>query len=307
MAVPGFQDLMRPVLETARDGERVISEVVDELADKLALTQPDREQMLPSGKQTRFSNRVHWAKSYLIQAGLLKTTGRGLFAITDQGRETLAHGPDAIDMGYLERFPGYQEFKARKRAGNSRSERPLVEFNSSEDDTPDEEIVAAHAEIESQLGADLIFRLREASPAFFEETIVKLLLAMGYGGATGDVGRTLGQSGDRGVDGVIDQDPLGVDQIYIQAKRYGDGNHVGASEIRDFFGALNLQRASKGIFLTTSKFTAEASRTAADLGTRIVLIDYQRLAKLLIRYNIGCKIERVLELKKIDEGFFDPE
>lgn len=307
MAVPGFQDLMRPVLESSASGERVISEVVQELEDSIGLSEQDKTAMLPSGKQTRFSNRTHWAKSYLIQAGLLKSTGRGKFTLTGEGRKVLEDGPRKIDMSYLEQFPGYIEFKTRKRKSVENTPDKSKTSFSADENTPDEELVAAHLEIENQLAVELISRLREVSPAFFEEVIVALLLAMGYGGATEDVGRTLGQSGDRGVDGVIDQDPLGVDQIYVQAKRYAEGNHVGAGDIRDFFGALNLKRASKGIFFTTSRFTPDAERTASDLGSRIVLINGHKLARLLIKYNVGCETRQMLELKVIDEGFFEDE
>ena len=163
----------------------------------------------------------------------------------------------------------------------------------------------AYKVIRNALAADLLDRVRNATPQFFEELIIELLVAMGYGGADTDAGRTLGQSGDDGVDGVIDQDPLGVDQVYIQAKRYQEGNNIGAGAIRDFFGALNLQKAQKGIFFTSSAFSASAKETAEGLGMRIVLIDGERLANLMIQYNIGCREEEIIRLKKIDEEFFD--
>ena len=172
-------------------------------------------------------------------------------------------------------------------------------------ETPDEALRRAHTAITSALAEDLLDRVRKSSPAFFERLIVALLLAMGYGGTSEDAGRALGQSGDAGVDGVIDQDPLGVDQIYVQAKRYGDGNNVGAGAIRDFYGALSLKKAQKGIFVTTSAFSSGAIETARGLGSRIVLIDGLQLAKLMTRYNVGCRDEDVLHIKKIDEDFFD--
>ncbi|HBQ48144.1 MAG TPA: restriction endonuclease [Hyphomonas atlantica] len=301
--VPNFQELMRPVLECASSGEVKIGDVVEQVADKLALSQEDRDLLLPSGRQTRFANRVHWAKSYLKQAGLVKATKRGHFIITDRGRQALDDQAVAIDKSYLEQFEEYQDFQARTRdtadggAGN--------QSDLDDSATPDEVLRAAHKKINAALSAELLDRLRDASPAFFENLIVELLLAMGYGGSSEDAGRALGQSGDNGVDGVIDQDPLGVDQIYVQAKRYAEGNNIGPGAIRDFFGALNLKRAQKGIFVTTSSFSPEAQKTAGDLGMRIVLIDGAELARLMIRYNIGCRDEDVLHLKKIDEEFFE--
>jgi len=301
--IPDYQTLMRPVLQASATGEVRIGEVVDQLAEKLALSDDDREELLPSGKQTKFANRVHWAKSYLKQAGLVRATRRGHFTITDRGREALAETGVEINRVYLERFPEFLEFQSRTRDADT----PESATTTSEEDaaTPDEVLRAAHRKINAALSAELLDRVREASPAFFENVIIELLLAMGYGGTSEEAGRALGRSGDDGVDGVIDQDPLGVDQIYVQAKRYKDGNSVGSGAIRDFFGALSLKKAQKGIFVTTSSFSASAVQTARDLGSRIVLIDGVQLAKLLIRYNIGCRDEEVIHLKKIDEDFFE--
>ncbi len=301
--IPDYQALMRPVLQASATGEVRIGEVVDQLADKLALSEADREELLPSGKQTKFANRVHWAKSYLKQAGLVRATRRAHFTITDRGRQALAETGVEINRAYLERYPEFLEFQSRTReTEDTISDAPAgVETTA----TPDEVLRAAHRKINAALSAELLDRVREASPAFFEHLIIELLLAMGYGGTSEDAGRALGRSGDDGVDGVIDQDPLGVDQIYVQAKRYKDGNSIGSGAIRDFFGALSLKKAQKGIFVTTSSFSASAVQTARDLGSRIVLIDGVQLAKLLIRYNIGCRDEEVIHLKKIDEDFFE--
>lgn len=300
--IPDYQTLMRPVLKSAADGEVRISSVIDELAKEFALTDEERDELLPSGKQSRFANRVHWAKGYLKQAGLVRPTRRAHFVITDRGRDVLGT-EDMINAAYLERFDEFQEFKNRTR--ESASDEVAVTSTMEETATPDELLRAAHRKINAALSADLIDRVREVSPAFFENLIVELLLAMGYGGTSEDAGRALGKSGDDGIDGVIDQDPLGVDQIYVQAKRYAEGNNIGAGAIRDFYGALSLKKAQKGIFVTTSAFSPSAIQTARDLGSRIVLIDSVQLAKLLIRYNIGCRDEEVIHLKKIDEDFFD--
>lgn len=302
--VPDYQALMRPVLECAAHGEVRIREAVDQLADRLELTDDERDELLPSGKQTRFSNRVHWAKSYLKQAGLVKATKRGHFAITDRGEAALANTSAEINNTYLEQFEEFQEFRARTRDTDRPDDTAETVLTGTEA-TPDEVLRTAHKKINAALAEELLDRVREASPTFFENLIVELLLAMGYGGTSEDAGRALGKSGDDGIDGIIDQDPLGVDQIYIQAKRYADGNNVGAGAIRDFFGALSLMKAQKGIFVTTSAFSPPANQTAKDLGTRIVLIDGVQLARLMIRYNIGCRDEEILHLKKVDEDFFE--
>ncbi|MGW8180044.1 MAG: restriction endonuclease [bacterium] len=300
--IPDYQALMRPVLECAASGEVRISDVVDRLADNFQLTDEERNELLPSGKQTRFSNRVHWAKSFLEQAGLVKATRRAHFVITDRGKEALKDNKE-INASYLEKYPEFQKFRSRTMEDDALE---WLQSREVEDTaTPDEVLRAAHKKINAALSAELLDRVRAAPPNFFEHLIIELLLAMGYGGTWEDAGRALGRSGDDGVDGVIDQDPLGVDQIYVQAKRYAEGNNIGSGAIRDFFGALSLKKASKGIFVTTSSFSPSAIQTARDRGSRIVLIDGIDLARLLIRYNIGCRDEEVIHLKKIDEEFFE--
>lgn len=303
--IPDYQTLMRPVLECASSGEVRIGDVVERLADKFGLTADERAGLLPSGKQTTFANRVHWAKSYLKQAGLVEITRRGQFKITDRGRASLDHKEATINTSYLERFEEFQNFRNRGRADETVTHADTTTDERALSSTPDEALRSAHTAIAQALSADLLDRVQKSTPAFFERLIVDLLLAMGYGGTSEDAGRALGQSGDNGVDGVIDQDPLGVDQIYVQAKKYGEGNSIGAGAIRDFFGALSLKKAQKGIFVTTSSFSVGAVQTARDLGSRIVLIDGVQLTKLMIRYNVGCRDEEVLHLKKVDEDFFE--
>ncbi|MCR9128626.1 MAG: restriction endonuclease [Alphaproteobacteria bacterium] len=303
---------MRPVLSYAAAREEArIGAAVSDLADELGLSDEERAELLPSRKQTRFANRVHWAKFYLTRAELVKATKRGYFQITEAGKEALKTD-EQINMAFLERFEAYREFResmTKDDAGDEAAARPTQ--SQSDDDvddaTPDEQLRSAHKLINDALAAELLEKLRDATPAFFEEVIVSLLLAMGYGGADEGAGRTLGQSGDGGVDGVIDQDPLGVDQIYVQAKLYREGNNIGPGAIRDFFGALDIKKAKKGIFVTASTFSRSARETAAALGTRIVLIDGHELARLMIRYGVGCRVINVLEVKQIDEEFFpDP-
>ena len=300
--IPDFQTLMRPVLECSASGEVGIRDVIEQLANKFGLTADERAALLPSGKQTTFANRVHWAKGYLKQASLVEITRRGNFSITDRGRTSLADKAATINIAYLEQFEDFQKFRERV---NNESATPTTAEISEAAATPDEVLRRAHSSITSALSAELLDRVRKASPAFFEKLLVELLIAMGYGGTSEEAGRAIGQTGDDGVDGVIDQDPLGVDQIYLQAKRYGEGNNIGAAAIRDFFGALSLKKAHKGIFVTTSMFSPPSVQTARDLGSRIVLIDGVQLTKLMIRYNIGCRDEEVLHLKRVDEDFFE--
>jgi restriction system protein len=299
--IPDYQTLMRPVLECAQHGEVQINDVVNKIADQYGLTQAEREELLPSGRQTAIYNRTQWAKTYLKQAGLLKATRRGHFVVTERGRAALQNADAQIDRQYLMQYDEFQEFQSRSKTAEpvADADEPVSKV------TPDEALRKAHKLINESLAEELLDRVREAPPAFFEGLIVDLMLAMGYGGTSEDAGRAIGRSGDDGVDGVIDQDPLGVDQIYIQAKRYKDGNNVGPGAIRDFFGALNIKRAAKGIFVTTSAFSSSALDTAVQFDRRMVLIDGKQLARLMVRYNIGCRDEEVLHLKKIDESFFE--
>ena len=302
--IPDYQTLMLPVLEEASDEEISTRDVIETLAAKYDLSAEEREQMLPSGKQRTFDNRVHWAKGYLKQAGLVRYPRRGYYIATDEGRKVIAERPERIDVKFLKKYDAFKDFQSRKgtKSGKAEDQTPLTDDDNA---TPDEILRAAHKQINAALSADLLDRVRQAPSIFFEDLMVELLLAMGYGGTSENAGRALGKSGDDGVDGVIDQDPLGVDQIYVQAKRYAEGNNIGPGAIRDFFGALSLKKAQKGIFVTTSSFSPSALQTAKDLGTRIVLIDGDQLARLLIRYNIGCRDEEVLHLKKVDEQFFE--
>jgi len=304
--IPDYQTLMLPVLEASAYGEISTPDVINDLAIKFSLSDSEKNQLLPSGKQTTFSNRVHWAKGYLKQAGLLKYPSRGKFLITDAGKKVLSQKPTKIDNKFLEQFSDFQEFRNRKGTHSTLDAVNKVDIDiSDESATPDELLRSSHKAINDALANDLLVRVRESTPLFFEQLIIELLVGMGYGGTSENAGRAIGKSGDDGVDGVIDQDPLGVDQIYIQAKRYAEGNNIGAGAIRDFFGALNIKKAQKGIFFTTSSFSSSAIETVNSLGARIVLIDGKKLAKLMIQYNIGCRDEEVLHLKKVDEDFFD--
>lgn len=300
--IPDYQTLMRPVLQATANGEVRISDIVEEIAEQFRLGPEERAELLPSGSQTVLSNRVHWARTYLKQAGLVEATKRGHIVITERGRAALADSNTPIDNRLLRTFPEFIEFQGRGKS-NASSESDGVLSQS--EANPEELLRNAYESLTGSVATELIDRLRAGSPAFFERTIVSLLLAMGYGGSSEEAGRALGQSGDDGVDGVIDQDPLGVDQIYVQAKRYAENNLVGPAAIREFFGSLSLRKAQKGIFVTTSGFTKSASETAQQIGGRIVLIDGQQLGRLMVRYNVGCRDQEVLSIKRIDEDFFE--
>ena len=302
--IPTFQDLMLPVLRAAESNEVRISSVVEELADKLKLSVEERNDLLPSGKQTVFANRVHWAKSYLGKAGLVELTRRSYFKITDAGRQVLKGNPTDINIKFLEQFKDFRVF--REMSKQSQDFNNGVQPSADAKETPDEQFRSAHEIIQAALAEELLQRVRSAPPDFFERLIINLLLAMGYGGSVAEAGRALGKSGDDGIDGVIDQDTLGLDQIYIQAKRYAESNSVSAGAIRDFAGSLDIQKASKGLFVTTSTFSSSAMETVKRLRTRVVFVDGKALAHLMIRYSIGCRIEETLHLKKLDEEFFDP-
>jgi len=307
--IPNYQAFMRPFLEIAEaaNGNEVkLRDVINQLADKFELTEQEREETLPSGKQSILDNRVGWARTYLTKAKLLEATRRAHFIITPRGKKALVETTSNIDQNYLKQFDEFVAFKEKSNEVEASSiENSLDTSSSDETSTPDEILRAAYKTINESLAGEILERTRKVTPAFFEDLLIELLVAMGYGGTGEGAAHALGKTGDNGIDGVIDQDPLGVDQIYIQAKRYAQGNNVGAGDIRDFFGALNLKKAQKGIFITTSEFTSSAKETAQNLGTRIVLINGTELAKLMLRYNIGSRDEDILHIKKIDEEFFE--
>lgn len=311
--IPDFQTLMLPVLRSSANGEVRISEVVDQLADEFHLSQEERSLLLPSGKQARFANRVNWAKSYLGKAGLVELTKRAYFRISQRGRDVLVQNPERIDIKYLSQFP---EFNAFRETTNDATE--IGDLTDSPENgngvitnpnslTPDEIMRQAHSQLESSLATDLLQRLRAGTPAFFEKAVVELLIGMGYGGGSViDLEKALvGGSGDGGIDGVIDQDLLGLDRIYVQAKRYADGNSVGPGAILDFFGSLDMRKASKGVFVTASTFSSQAIETVKQLGKRIVLIDGIQLARLMMRHHVGCRVEETLSIMELDEEFFE--
>ena len=304
MAVPDFQTCMLPLLYLAReraDSPVAIREAVEMLADQFRLTPEDRTELLDSGKQRRFDNRVNWACSYLRKAGLLQSAGRGLFQITERGNAVLAEKPQRVDIRFLSQFPEIQEFRQRKETDDVCVEK-LVEAST----TPEETLEAAYKELRASLASDILEKLKACSPGFFERTVVQLLVQMGYGGSFADAAKAVGGSGDGGIDGVIKQDRLGLDAVYLQAKRWGD-NTVGRREIQQFAGALQGQKANKGVFITTSTFTREAVEFARHLSIKIVLIDGYQLSELMIDHGLGVSEAASYSVKRIDSDFFTEE
>lgn len=306
MAIPDFQTLMLPVLrQLAADGEQAPSSLRAAIATIFKLSEEELAALLPSGRQAIFANRVAWALGYLKQAGLVESPRRGLYRITERGAGTLRESIERIDIQYLMRFP---EFVAFRTASNDDAEQtPSLAKVAAESTplTPDEQIRQGYTRLQANLATQLLERVRQASPKFFEELVVELLVAMGYGGSHEDASSVVGQSGDEGIDGIIKEDRLGLDTIYIQAKRWKDG--IGRPEIQRFAGALQGQRARKGVFLTTSAFTADARAYAGNLQTTIVLIDGAQLAQLMLEFGIGVSQAGLVKLWKLDEDYFVEE
>jgi restriction system protein len=314
MAIPDYQTLMLPVLRLSAEGQHRVIDVIDRIADEFGLSAAEREQLLPSGKQRVLHNRIHWAKFYLTKAGLIDVPSRGHFVATGTGRELLAKKPGRIDVAMLEELsPAFQEFLNGQRHGDqiggSVEGAPVAAPVTSPipANTPEEQIENAYRALHSALASDLVERVMRNSPAFFERLIIELLVKMGYGGSHTDAAKQLGQSGDGGVDGVINEDRLGLDRVYIQAKCYSADRSIGRPDVQGFLGSLVGQGASKGVFVTTSTFSGHAKEFVRHLPQRIVLIDGTTLAELMIEHGVGVRTSRELELKKLDEDFFADE
>lgn len=303
MAIPDFQTLMLPLLQLAGDGAVwPTEEARKQLAVTFNLTGEEQEQLLPSGRQRTFANRVAWAVSYLKQATMLESAGRARFRITEAGRKVLAAPPDRITIRYLaERFPEFQEFRARSAKPRPKPQPGPV---SDDEETPEERLQSAEQSLRGALEIELLERLKQVSPAFFEQIVLDLLTAMGYGGSAGAAAERLGRSGDDGVDGVINEDKLGLDVVYVQAKRYMDQT-VGRPDVQAFAGSLEGQRARKGVFITTSFFTSDARSFVQRIEKRIVLIDGPQLARLMTEHRVGVTAVRQYSLLRLDETFFE--
>ena len=307
MPIPTYDALMLPVLRLSAEKVWLMRDLVARIADDLHLAQQERDQIIPSGSVTVLTSRVHWAKTYLKQAGLVEQPKRAHVRITQQGRQVLKGNPEAIDSALLRQFDEFRAFLGRTKSADASGTAAATAVAAPVEPsaTPDEQIASASLALEEALRDALLARLLEATPAFFEKLIVDLLLAMGYGGSRAEAGEHLGRAGDGGVDGVIREDQLGLDRVYLQAKRYGPGNTVGSESVHAFMGALLSKGAQKGVFITTSSFSKSALHAANQPGhLRLVLINGDELTKLMIRFGVGVRIRRSVEIKSIDLVYF---
>jgi len=304
MPIPDFHSRMRPLLQFAADGNaHSTRDALDHLAREFNLSNDERKELLPSGRQEVFTNRIAWAKTHLRMAGLIEAPSRGVFRITTRGLQILSEHPERVDLRILRQQPGYLEARDTKKEKN---ESKNSEIGSQDDaQTPEEQIEAASVALRENLGEELLAKLKAGSPAFFERLVVELLVRMGYGGTRKDAGRAIGRSGDEGIDGIIKEDRLGLDVIYIQAKKWEAT--VGRPEIQKFAGALQGFRAKKGVFITTSDFSKEAIEYATRIDNRIVLIDGETLWNLMIDCGLGVSTVATYEVKRIDNDYFDEE
>jgi restriction system protein len=302
MAIPDYQGCMLRLLKLAGDrAEHALKDALSTLADHFQLTDAERGQLLPSGQQLLFHNRVSWANTYLKKAGLLHAPRRGFFAITDRGESVLAQNPSNIDRKLLEQFPEFLAFQSKSKMESENDRVGLTEAPTTQ--TPLESLEAAYGKIRAELQSELLERLKGETPAIFERIVIELLVKMGYGGSRADAGQAIGKSGDEGLDGIIKEDRLGLDVIYVQAKRWS--GTVGRPEIQKFSGALHGQHANKGIFITTSDFSPNAHEYVSKIGSKIVLVDGGRLAELMIDFGVGVTTEASYEVKRIDADFFE--
>ena len=299
MAVPEFQAFFRPVLELALDGPISRTDYHERISDIFGLTEDEREERTRGGRSTRVQDRVTWATTYLYQAGLIEKPQRAVFVATELGRKTYEAYPDGITREVLRQFEGFRNFEGQTKEENGSG---LEDASGTESTTPVERIEAAAAELEAALQADLLEQILRASPEFFERLIVELMLAMGYGGRGS--GKHLGKSSDGGVDGVINQDKLGLDSIYLQAKRYARDHPISGEQLRSFSGALDERRATKGVFVTTSYFTPAAKQHKENSPKSLVLIDGEQLARMMVEHDVGVRVSETIALKRLNEDYF---
>lgn len=302
MAIPDYQTIMLPLLKFVGDKqEHSLRQAIDSLADQFHLTTEERRELLPSGHQGVFNNRVGWARTYMKKAGLLRSPQRGYLCITERGLDLLKQNPSKINLellGQFEEFIAFRTFRREKPAGQKVTEEERER-------TPEEILESAYQNLSIDLANDLLQQIKVSPPSLFENVVVDLLVKMGYGGNRKDAGEAIGKSGDEGIDGIIKEDPLGLDIIYIQAKRWE--NTIGSPEIQKFAGALQGKHARKGIFITTSNYSSEAQKYASGIENKIVLIDGDQLTQLMINHNIGVSLSATYETKKIDLDYFTEE
>jgi len=301
MSIPDYQSCMLPLLKFYSDGQdRTFREAIDALALHFKLTEQERREMLPSGQQEIFDNRIGWARTYMKKAGLIEAPERGVNRITSRGLDVLQKKPERIDVNYLAQFEEFQAFRTQRHPKQDEEQEAAANNK-----TPEEALENAYQKIRHDLAADLRERLKTCSPAFFERLVVEVIVKMGYGGTRLDAGKAIGKSSDGGIDGIIKEDKLGLDAIYIQAKRWE--NTVGRPEIQKFVGALTGQRAKKGLFITTSEFSAESEDYVSRIDAKVVLIDGETLAQLMIDHGVGVSTVNTYELKKVDSDYFSED
>lgn len=298
MAIPKFQEITLPMLKLAADGEVwSLADAREEMAKHFQLTEEELAELLPSGRQARFANRVAWAKVYLERGGLLSSPKRAHFQITERGREVLQDPPNEVSIKFLSQYPEFQEFRSRS------SKNIEGESDDESSDTPEETLESAYLTIRKNLAAEVLERVKSCTPRFFEHLVVDLLLKMGYGRAGGGSGERVGQAGDEGIDGIISEDRLGLEMVYLQAKRW-EGT-VGRPEIQKFVGALHGKRARKGVFITTGSFSADAAAYVQTIDPKVALVDGKQLAEYMIDFGLGVSLARAYEVKRIDTDYFD--
>lgn len=298
---------MLPVLKVVAAGPIAAPDLRARIAELLGLSEEDLAELLPSGRQTTFTNRTAWANIFLQRAGLIRVVKRGIYEATHAGAAVLQQPPPRIDLKFLAQFPSYVDWRKRSAAPRDASTTGDVDDPQTVATTstnPEEQIERSHKELTATVEADLLDRLRGVSPGQFEGIIVDLLVAMGYGGGRAEMAKAIGRSGDNGVDGVVREDKLGLDVVYMQAKRYAATNAVGVAEVRDFIGALEGHRASKGVFVTTSTFPKSALDYVERISKRIVLIDGERLSNLMVTHGVGVRVRARYEVKELDDDYF---
>lgn len=302
MAIPDFQSIMFPLLKLVADKQVwKLRDVVDQLADQYQLTDEERSELLPSGRAPLFYNRVAWAKTYLAKASAVESVSRGLLRITDKGIALLASGEEALTLkGIL-----LPTEPVNSQQGNASGINHAGKPSSMSSIPPQEQLEQAYTEIQTSLIDEMVVALKASTPSHFEQIVVDVITSMGYGGSRQEAGKAIGKSGDEGIDGIINEDRLGLDTIYLQAKRWE--NPVGRPEIQKFVGALAGQQANKGIFITTSSFTREAEEYARKITQKVILVSGNQLARLMIEHNVGVSTIASYELKKIDSDYFADE
>lgn len=308
--IPDYQTLMLPLLKAISDGvEHKFNDIVEVLAHEFKLTEEEKKELLPSGLSFLFSNRVGWARTYLKKAGLLDGPKRGIVVISQRGKNVLAENPPAINVKYLQQFSEFLDFQLNRKDDSTTAVESVFPIASSgfeaKQQTPEELLELGYQTIRKSIEQEILTKLKSVSPSFFEKIVVELLVKMGYGGSIQDAGKAVGKSGDEGIDGVIKEDKLGLDVIYIQAKRWDSS--VGRPELQKFVGALAGQGAKKGIFITTSYFSKDALEYTPRNETKMVLIDGAKLAQYMIDYNLGVSVQNVYEIKKIDSDYFEED